>query len=387
MPERVRVLLVVDNLEVGGIREVVLSQLRRLDPGRFETALLTLSDDGSSLGSESLPKHAHLLTASFRAHYGYSLTAYLADGFLLRSAKRYGAEALARIREFEPDVLHFHTLPRNLGLGILAARQTPAELVFTDHLMRIRSTDYSPHARFVLRLAYRRLYRHYHVISVGTAVEASNRASRFLNPRKQHLLLENQIDIERFRPPPEPRSSEPVGLVSVGRIHPVKGLDTLIRAFAKLDPGFDTDLTVIGPDEMDGAMYDLAASVVPEGREVRFLGARSDVPELLRKASVGVFPSRREGLPLALLEMMASGLPVVVSDIPELQALVTHDVDGLMVPLDDVQSLVSALTSLIEDPARRGRIGAAARAKVERHNREDPIHALEDFYTGVGRHG
>jgi glycosyltransferase involved in cell wall biosynthesis len=331
-----------------------------------------------------------LLTASFRTNYRYSLGAYMADGFLLRSAKRQGAEVLARIGEFEPHILHFHTLPRNLGLGILAARRarrTHAELVFTDHVLRIRGTDYSPQARFVLRMAYRRLYRHYHVISVGRAVDASNRTPGFLSPAKRHILLENQIDIEYFRPPPQPRTEEPVGLVAVGRIHVNKGLHTLIRAFAGLDPAVRADLTVVGPDEMDGAMHDLAAKVVPEGRQVRFVGARSDVRELLHAASVGVFPSSREGLPLALLEMMATGLPVVVSDIPALQAIITDDVDGLVVPLDDVEALTRALTSLIQDRARRERLGAAARAGIERHHREDPIQALEAFYQSVAHSG
>ena len=385
MPERLRLLLVVDNLEVGGVREVVLSQLRRLDRDRFEIALLTLSDDRSALGAGSLPEDVPLLTASFRSHYGYSLGSYLADGFLLGSVRRWGAEALSRINDFKPDLLHFHTLPRNLGLGILAARRAGSELVFTDHVMRIRPTDYSPQARFVLRMAYRRLYRHYHVISVGKPVDASNRASGFLSRRKRHLLLQNQVDIDRFHPPRQPRAPEPVGIVSVGRIHPAKGLDTLIRAFAVLDPALPAHLTVFGPDTMDGAMRDLAAKVVPAGRKVRFLGARSDVLELLHAASVGVFPSRREGLPLALLEMMATGLPVVVSDIPELRAIVSDDVDGLVVPLDDVEALVGALSSLIGDPAQRDRLGAAARVTVERHNRHDPIHALEEFYASIVR--
>ena len=99
--------------------------------------------------------------------------------------------------------------------------------------------------------------------------------------------------------------------------------------------------------------------------------------------SVSLCRTRSPARCLSLLEMMATGLPVVVSDIPELQAIITDDVDGLVVPLDDVEALTRALTSLIEDRARRERLGAAARAGIERHHREDPIQALEAFYRSV----
>jgi len=384
MPTRIRILCVVDNLEVGGVREVVVTQLHSLDPDRFEIGLLTLADDHER-ARDLLPSSVARLGVSYRAEYGYGVIDYLSDAWLLRAARTFGAPALHAIERFDPHILHFHTNPRELGLGILSKRRMPVTLVFTDHLVRIRPTDYSFAARLLLRVAYRRLYRQCHVISVGSSVARFNRYAGFLNPSRIHLLLENQIDLRTFHPPAGEACDRPLTIIYVGRIHPVKGVDTLIRAFAQLRVHEPVRLVVVGPDAMGGAMQELADRVVSRPLEAHFAGARTDVPSLLRNASIGVLPSRREGLSLALLEQMASCLAVVVSDIPELTDIVSDGVDGLVVPVDDAVALAGALQRLVEDRQLRSRLGRAARAAVERRENVDVDQQLARFYDTIAR--
>jgi glycosyltransferase involved in cell wall biosynthesis len=130
-------------------------------------------------------------------------------------------------------------------------------------------------------------------------------------------------------------------------------------------------------------MHALANSCVVPPLEVEFLGARTDIPALLQRASIAVLPSRREGMPLALLEEMASSLPVVVSDIPELTDLVSDGLNGLVVPVDDVEALSLALQRLLQDADLRRRLGGRARADVERRSTADAGAALERFYETV----
>ena len=391
MPGRVRLLAVIDDLDVGGTLEVVLSQLTALDPERFEVGLLTLSDDVERIADRDLPEHLEVLGVPYRHDFGYGVVDYLRDGFFLRSAKAAGEPALRAISAFRPDILHFNTHPRNLGLGILAARSAALTLVFTDHVVRIRESDYSARARALLRMAYRRLYRPYHVVCVGPNVEAVNRASGFLAADRRHLLLENQIDIQRFHPPHdddrEARDGNTPTVINVARILPVKAPDVLIEAFGRLGDVGAARLALVGPDGMDGAMQKLAADRVHAPRAVDFPGARKDVPDLLRAAAIGAMPSRREGLPLALLEMMASGLPVVVSDIPELTLVVTDEHDGLVVPVDDPDALATALTRLLNEPALRQRLGDEARRTAERRMSVDSVSVLETFYEEALSHG
>jgi glycosyltransferase involved in cell wall biosynthesis len=381
MPNRIRVLCVVDNLEIGGVREVVLSQISGLDTDRFEVGLLTLADDLEHV-RDRLPSSVAGLAATYRVDYRYGVLAYLADGFLFWGARRFGRDALSEIERYDPDVLHFHTNPRDLGLGILAGRRGSCALVFTDHLVRIRPDDYSRHARFLLRVSYRRLYRRFHVISVGPSVARANGEAGFLDPSRKHLVLENEVDLERFRPPGAADSDRALEVIYVGRINHVKGIDTLIRAFGRLGVDQPVRLVLVGPDSTDGAMRRLAEECVDPPLAVEFLGPRTDVPELLRRAAIGVLPSRREGQPLALQEQMATGLAVVASGIAENADLVSDGVNGLLFPVDDADALASALRMLLEDADLRGRLGGAAREFVESHA-GDPTLELARFYEAV----
>jgi glycosyltransferase involved in cell wall biosynthesis len=382
MRTKLRVLYVVDNLSLGGVREIVLSRLSSLDPDRFEPGLLTLADDLDEQG-ELLPSHVTKLAVRYGRDYRYGLLDYLSDGLLLRAAKQFGGDVLRVIEGFDPRILDFHTNPRDLGLGILANRRTPRVLVFTDQLVRIRPSDYSRHARFLLRASYRRLYRQFHVISVGPSVARFNREAGFLNPMRKHVLLENQIDLRRFHPPTMAPPDRPLEIIYVGRIHHVKGVDTLIRAFGRLEVEEPVRLVLVGPDAMGGEMQRLADQCVSSPLQVECLGPRTDVPSLLRRASIGVLPSRREGLSLALLEMMATSLPVVVSDIPELADIVSDRVNGFVVPVDDADALADGLRTLLLDRELRGRLGQAARESAECHMKKNVSAELARFYETV----
>jgi glycosyltransferase involved in cell wall biosynthesis len=372
------VLCVVDNFQVGGVREVVLAQISSLDGDRFDLGVLTLGGDLDLIG-ELVPSHVTVLAPPYQPAHGYGLFDYLADGILLRTARRFGSAIVDEIDRFAAHVLHFHTNPRELGLGILADRRSPTALVFTDHLVRLRPTDYSRPARVLLRASYRRLYRHFNIISVGPSVARFNRQAGFLNPARDHLLLESQVDLHTFHPPTLDRSDAPVEIVYVGRIHQVKGIDTLSRAFGKLHVGQPVRLVLVGPDLMAGAMEALAKECVRAPLYVDFVGPRPDVSALLQRASIGVLPSRREGLSLALLEQMASALPLVVSDIPELGDFVSDGVNGLVVPVDDVSALATALQTLVQDRALRTRLGQGARDSIERRARKDAASELARF--------
>lgn len=367
---------------MGGDREVLLAQLSSLDQSRFDLGILTLGNDLDDY-PDLIPDHVTRLGAPYRPDYGYGVLDYLSDGLLLRAARRYGAPALAEMERFAPHVLHFQTNPRQLGLGILAERQFPTALVFTDQVVRIRPDDYSPLVRRLLRIAYRRLYRRYHVISAGPSVARFNREAGFMNPARSHLLLENRIDVDAFHPRAGEPTDEPLTVVFVGRIFPIKGVDTLIRAFAGLRSAKPVRLQIVGPDLMDGEMEALAAGLVVPPLRVEFLGVRSDVPALLSCAAIGVLPSRREGLSVALLELMASGLAVVVSDIPENLDVVSHGDTGFVVPLDDTAALTSALQTLVDQPELRRRLGGAARAAVMKRTSADPTDRLAEFYEAI----
>jgi len=191
------------------------------------------------------------------------------------------------------------------------------------------------------------------------------------------VVLHVGIDGRRFAPeggaPAGNDTSAPPRIVSVGTLHEVKGQRHLIaaaRILAERGTAFELSFVGDGPDRTE--LESLAGSVPPIGR-VTFLGSltRDRIVELLKDADLLVAPSvptasgKREGIPVVLIEAMASGVAVVASRLSGIPELVEDDVTGLLVPPGDESALAEAIASLLGDRERRARLAAAGRQRVE----------------------
>lgn len=158
---------------------------------------------------------------------------------------------------------------------------------------------------------------------------------------------------------------------ALGRFVEVKGFDVLIRAFARVAPLLpDWDLVVFGDGPLKRSLGQLALELSLNGR-FRFPGYVVDVPAALASIDLFCLPSRSEGQGLALLEAMSLGLPVVAADCPVgPRELVNHNENGLLVPVDDVESLAAAILKIVRDDDLARRIGAAARSTAQLHSVE-----------------
>ena len=147
----------------------------------------------------------------------------------------------------------------------------------------------------------------------------------------------------------------------VGNIRPVKGAEVLLRAFDGIRPEENIHLILIG--EVRDRHIEKQIGRQPH---VHFLGFRPDAARLAGACDIAVMPSvEREGLPKAILEAMAQGVPPVVTDVGGMPELVEHEVCGLVVPPRDPAALRIALRRLAQDASLRRRFGAAARARIE----------------------
>ncbi|MFP5258146.1 MAG: glycosyltransferase family 4 protein [Acidobacteriota bacterium] len=192
-------------------------------------------------------------------------------------------------------------------------------------------------------------------------------------------MIPNGVDTARFFPGPtpapagqpeataKPDGSGPVRLLFVGRVVHQKGLDVLLAALAELPSGLKWSLDIVGDGPLRPALAEQAARLGLAGR-VRFAGwaTREAMPDILRAADLFVFASRDEGMPNAVLEAMASGLPVAATRISGNEELVLDGETGLLVPPDDVAALAGALGRLLGDRDLRRRLGAAGRERVVR---------------------
>ncbi|WP_245666874.1 glycosyltransferase family 4 protein [Actinomadura latina] len=169
-------------------------------------------------------------------------------------------------------------------------------------------------------------------------------------------------------PGPPSRRENPV-VLAAGRLVRAKGFDLLLRAYAPIAAEHpDWTLRIFG----SGVRRDRLRATIGElgltGR-VELRGKTPDLPAEMRRASIYVLSSRREGMPMVVIEAMGMGLPVVAFDCPHGPAeLITPGADGLLVPSGDVDALSAALRKLITDPGLRDRLGERALRSVRRHD-------------------
>jgi len=139
----------------------------------------------------------------------------------------------------------------------------------------------------------------------------------------------------------------------------------LIDALATLRERAGWRLAIAGRGEEEPRLRAQAATA-GIGDRVHLLGFRDDVADILAAGDVFTMPSLSEGLPLALVEAMSFGLPVVVTGVGGVPEVVTNGVEGLIVPPSDPGALAAALDALLQDASRRQEMGAAARTRAVR---------------------
>lgn len=169
------------------------------------------------------------------------------------------------------------------------------------------------------------------------------------------------VDLARFAPQPTP-AGDPVFLY-VGRLLEAKGLRELAVAARLLKKRLPAArLRLLGPEERGPGAVPLAEILAWQQEGIlEYLGAASDVRPHLADASVVVLPSRREGLPTALLEAMAVGRPLIATDVPGCREVVLNGQNGLLVPPKDPEALAEAMQAILRDPALLRKMAAAGR--------------------------
>lgn len=371
---KLNIMQIILNLDIGGAQEVVRTLVKHLASKDCKPIVCTFQDGPLRQDIEALGIKVEVLPA--RRYSVLAFPLFVVDMIRIwRSLTRL-------IEKYDIDVVQTHLL-RSLDFLVLFLRYTTRlrAVLWTFHSANFALTaaHLSKHKwlvkpkNYVHHLLYRLASR---LVDGFIAVSDEVRTTmiEIIGPIQGRIVvMRNGVDVERYRRSVDKtlvRSQLGLGadarlIAMVGTLKEVKGHHYMVEAMTSIVPQHpDVHALFIG----DGPLKrELQAQIekVSLDRHIHFLGNRSDVPELLAASDFFALPSLWEGLSMALLEAMTTGLPIVASEVSGTVGAITPNETGLLVPPGDSQQLAEAIEQLLTNPKQAQAMGAAARRLVE----------------------
>lgn len=344
---RLRILHILPSLGIGGAEMMATDLMTGLAATGHEVMAVGLYPERGSLVEDRL-QHGHVAVRYLGKRRGLDLR-------MLPAVSR-------TVREFQPDVVHTHLSVLRYVFPILLRQAVPVA-IHTLHNAAAREAD--GFGRFVQRLAFAR-----HVVPVAVSRDGATTYEEVYG-RPCPAMIPNCIPIDRYDLPAgvgaawrERNEFGPDDLIfaCVGRLEEQKNPLGLIRAFSAVEDSRAHLILVGGGSYQDRVTKFIAAKNLQS--RIHVMGVRNDIEDCLAAANVFVLASDWEGSPLAVMEAMAAGLPVVSTGVGGVPELVEHGRDGILVAQGDMKGLGAAMQMLARDADRRRGLGASGRRRA-----------------------
>jgi len=368
------VMQIIENLDIGGAQEVVRTLVQYLAADDCQPVVCTFKDGPLRRDIERAGIEVEVLPA--RRYSIVALPLFVWD--MVRICKSLAA----LVNRYDIDVVQTHLL-RGLDFLVLLLLYTTRlrVVLWTFHSARFELTAFRlPQHKWMSapkKYSHRFLYRvtsrlASSFIAVSDTVKQS--IVETIGPIQDKItVIYNGVDVNRYgKPVDRVGVRAQLGLEANTRLIAVvatlrepKGHRYLIAALASIVMRYpDLHALFIGDGDL---REELQAQVegLNLGDTIHFLGSRSDVPELLAASDLFVLPSLWEGLPMSLLEAMATGLPIVATQVSGTVQVMLPNETGILVPPGDTRELARAIDRLLSDPVQARVMGAAARRRVD----------------------
>jgi glycosyltransferase involved in cell wall biosynthesis len=376
--------------KVSGAERLLLNASRRLDGVEFDRVMVCPADGplADLAGEAGMTVHT---VANLEARFTWRPGAFLRYG---KSFVRVISDFRRKIIELNPDLIHANSIRAGL-VATGATMGLKMKVVWHLHDLLPRH-PLSSAIRMVAALSKRS-----RMIAVSQAVRRNFCGLLSPSLHNRITVILNAIDLKNFSVVGNDREEIRNGLLLengdfaigiVGQLTPRKGQMELLEAFEKLLRKVPRAVLVIAGAAIfnrDGEYEELLRSMALRlgiSHRVRMLGARQDVPEIMRALDLLVVNSRREPFGLVACEAMAVGTPVLATACDGLSEIIDHRRNGWLVPFGDQQTLVDALSFLAERPEVRGELARVAREDVaKRFALERYMNELQAFYREQAR--
>lgn len=352
-----RLLVVTETLGIGGTESHLIRLLPRLASSGWDVAIFCLS----GRGTRAQEAEAAGIEVFSLPHVGARGSTLRYSAYVARAC----AKIYALIRRWCPDIVHFYLPgPYLIGAPIAIAARAPLKVMSRRSL-----SHYQENWPGAARLE-RWLHTQMDAITGNSRAVINELLAEGIAKEKVRLIY-NGVEIPQC-PPNRNEARRTLGLtantlvgVVIANLHPYKGHRELIEGLSCVASELPFwRILCVGRDE--GAKSELESLVAARQLEanVKFIGERSDVGRFLAIADFGLLTSRHEAFSNAILEGMAAGLPMIVTDVGGNAEAVINGETGLVVPLHTPEKIGEAVLHLARDPCLRRRLGAAGRSRA-----------------------
>jgi glycosyltransferase involved in cell wall biosynthesis len=346
--------LCITDLEVGGAERCLMELAVRLDPNRFKPVVYSLASVPTERDASVLPR---LEEAGIEVHCLGAQSIWQLPWVIGRLKRLLLAQ--------HPQLVQTFLFHANIT-GRIAARLAGISRVVAG--IRVAERQSWWHL-WMDRLTHKMVDR-YVCVSQSVADFAAAQAGL---PQDKLVVIPNGVDLTRY-PATRPVDLKAHGIQAgkkivtfIGRLERQKGVLWLVETAAHwLKRSADCELLLIGRGPLQRQVEETIASLGISER-VHLLGLRTDIPELLAASHLLVLTSQWEGMPNAVLEAMASQLPVVATDVEGVRELLGAGSEQQTVPYGDTQAFVNKVVAILKNPAIADRIGLENRQRVEKH--------------------
>ena len=367
--DRIRLVVYQSHMHGGGAQRITLIMLNNLDRKRFAPILVLRRRGGDLEG---------YVPADVPVYY-------------LESRVRYAWFRLARLlRKLAPDVtLSMSTMGNLTACLAHFAGRVDSPLLVAEHNTLSQAWGSSKLRLTWVRLQKNLLYRRpRNIIAVSRGVAHDLAAQARISNRKIRVIYNPVIGRGFYE-----RASEEVDhpwfhdgsriILAASRLVPQKDLPMLLESFRLLRAECSARLLILGDGELRQSLEERARDL-GIAEDVDFLGFVVEAPAFMKRCTVFALSSRYEGLPVALIEAMACGVPAVSTDCPSGPGeIITHERDGLLVPVRDAAALAGALKRLLDDPGLRERLGRAGQERAAHFTVENLLPQYEELIRRV----
>ena len=287
-------------------------------------------------------------------------------------------ELIKLIKERKYSIIHVHLFPADI-FAALASLFLPKDIVwiFSEHCDYNRRRSYKFY-KILDGFTYSRFSK---IICVSKQVEFAL-LNWIPSNKGKTKVISNAVPIPKFL---NPCSVKTYDILFVGRLTKQKSVEILLKAIKILKNKYSKNLkiAIVGDGELKENLNNLTVEL-GVNREVKFLGVRKDVKELMVSSKIFVLPSRWEGFGLVIIEAMSNMLPVIATNVGGIPELIENGKDGILVPPENPKALARAINSLLENEELQKKLSQTAYKKVREKYSIDTysVHML-DFYKSL----